>query len=281
MASKKSGVIKYNVRDRGRKHRGQDRNFDTAALATLINGGAVQEKVKHRDMVGYFGHWPRIKFGMNPSEGGIIGGKAVAIEPAIVTTYLKAYSDGTIEHETEFLDTATGKMAKRLFDSQSGGFSSAIDTRRVADKQMPTGFYGFDYVLEPNFTQNRGYAVALDGVMDDETVMDAVAEYQFMFDTVNRMFDDLQGAYDRQQETLAHMVLEREELYSMLAKGGAHGKEVVLDGLRNVVIGKTTGRLFDADNFLNEKLIQVEIPESKNRVPDAAEDHLERQFGRK
>ena len=92
--------ITYNVRERGRKHRGVDRNFDTAALAALINGAGVQEKVKHGDMMGYLGHWPRVKFGMEVTEGGIDPGtgKAVSLPMAIRTVELHADPDGSITH---------------------------------------------------------------------------------------------------------------------------------------------------------------------------------------
>jgi hypothetical protein len=64
----RTGIIKFNVTQRGRKFRGGDRNFDPVALAELVNGGDVQERVKNRDMRGYFGHLVRTKFGMEPPE---------------------------------------------------------------------------------------------------------------------------------------------------------------------------------------------------------------------
>jgi hypothetical protein len=282
MASK-TGVIKFNVTERGRKFRGQDRNFDTVTMAQLINGAEVQEKVKHGDMVGYLGHWPRIKFGMNPCEGGIVDGKAVALEPAIRTVSIKAFPDGTIEHEAEFLDTAPGKMAARMHASKTGGFSSAIDTRRIADKQSPTGFYGFDYVLEPNFTHNRGYAVALDGVFDEESVFDAISEQQQLVAIFDGMFDQVQSAYDTLKAAFDTVCQENEGLIDQLAKIGRKKSEPALDGcLVNVVHGRTKGHIYDdADSFLSAKLEELESP--KEAKPDpamkAADTLLERQFG--
>ena len=54
---------------------------------------------------------PRIRFGMSPVEGVLDNGKYVPIEPAFVTTYLKADYDGNVEHRAEFLDTAAGRLA--------------------------------------------------------------------------------------------------------------------------------------------------------------------------
>lgn len=279
----KTGIIKFNVTQRGRKFRGQDRNFDTVALANLINGPEVQEMVKHRDMHGYFGHWPRVKFGMRPIEGGVLDGRHVSLEPALVTTMLKAHPDGTIEHEAEFLDTASGRIAERMYRSKTGGFSSAIDVKRVGGKQMPTGFYGFDFVMEPNFTKNRGYELALDGV-EDEAMLDAVAtmaEYQSMFDAVNRMFDDLQAAYDRQAETLAAMELENEQMRSMLVRNGQieKGEQIALDGVREVVVGTMDSRLHRADDFLQAPVHGFQQPKKEDKPRTAADDYIDRHYG--
>jgi hypothetical protein len=181
-------TIRYNLKDRGRKHRGQARNFNIPRMVKLINGGAIQERVRMRDMHGYLEHLPRIKFGMNPGACQIEGGKMVTIEPAIVTTYLKAFDDGTIEHRTEFLNTPPGQVAERMFNSKVGGFSSAID------EGMPE-FYGFDYVSEPNFTLNRGYAVALDGVTPHAATLDDVQEYNSHVQGMLKLLDSVSAAH--------------------------------------------------------------------------------------
>jgi len=215
----KTGTITFNVRERGRKFRGQERNFDTAAMADLINGPEVQERVKNRDLVGYYGHWPRVMFGMSPGEGGIYQGKQITLEPAIVTTRLRAMPDGTIEHEAEFLDTVPGRTAKRLFSSKSGGFSSAINCRELMGKDVPIAFHGFDYVAEPNFTTNRGYA--LDGVYDDAAlVLDGVSmasESSASLRILDGLYTTLQGDYDRLACVQARMQSENAELVAMLA----------------------------------------------------------------
>lgn len=87
-------VITYNLRERGRQFRGKERNFNIRAICDAINGPACQERVKNRDMLGYYGHWPRIKFGMNPAEGGLDDGRPSLVEPALVTTMLRASPDG-------------------------------------------------------------------------------------------------------------------------------------------------------------------------------------------
>ena len=275
----KTGVIKFNVTQRGRKFRGVERNFDTVAMANLINSGEVQEKVKHRDMLGYFGHWARVKFGLNPVEGGIVDGKHVSLEPAIVTTLLKAHPDGTIEHETEFLDTASGKLAERLFKSNAGGFSSAIDTKRAGEKQIPVGFYGFDYVLEPNFTTNRGYAVALDGVMDAENVFDAVAEQNAMYDTLNNLFDSLQQAYDMQAVAMARVMQENQDLIDMLARANKPKAEPSLDSVMDLMGANRTGKMFEADAFHSASLVNYQQVQAEKKPETKADRIINTRFG--
>jgi hypothetical protein len=283
-----TGVITYNVNERGRKFRGVDRNFDTAALAKLINGGETQERVKHGDMVGYYGHWPRIKFGMNPTEGGIVDGKQVALEPAVRTTLLRAKPDGTIEHETEFLPNPSGKLAERLFNGKMGGFSSAIDHKRCGDLSFPLQFYGFDYVLEPNYTTNRGYDVALDAINGGGklAIFDAV-ECMQMFDALNSAYSQLQAAFERQADTCKVLSEENEDMLSMLASGFGGKKsarrEMALDGIQpaSLHLGDS-GRLAGADRFLSANLIEIEAPKPTG---EEAENHqktdglLSRMFG--
>ncbi|WP_313453347.1 hypothetical protein [Stutzerimonas nitrititolerans] len=269
----KTGIIKYNLADRLRKHRGQERTFDLVAAERLLNGAAVQERIKHGDMTGYFGHWPRVQFGLDPVEGGFVNGKQVSLEPALRTTYLKAHPDGTVEHEVEFLDTDSGKIAQRIYGSKAYGFSSAIDTKRLGSVQVPIGFFGFDFVKEPNFSANRGYAVALDGVFDSEDVLDAVSERNAMFEAMNVVLDDAQGALERTQATLDRVLQENEELYSMLAKRDRAPTEVALDGCMDLIGGSKRSRLDRADEFLDLELVGFEKPErgpSPSKVADKA-----------
>jgi hypothetical protein len=205
----KTGPITYSARDRGRKFRGQERNFDTAALARVVNSGEVQERVKNRDMWGYYGHWPRMLFGMQPGEGGLVqrgpqAGKVVKLEPAFVTTSLKADTDGNITHEAEFLDNATGRLTHRAMRNKTAGFSSCIDCTTLNGVDVPRGFYGFDFVSEPNFTTNRGYA--LDGVFDDAeeaAVFDCVlAEATGNVRLMDSVYQALQADYEMQSQAM-------------------------------------------------------------------------------
>lgn len=148
-------IIRYNVNDRRRKHVGTPRRFNVPRFMDLVNGSRVQEMVKKGDLFGYLGHDIRRRFGLYPPEVAMENGEIVPLEPAFVTTYIKVFEDGTVEHQARFLDTPLGKKAQEWHEAQTGGFSSVV----APNEENPTNFWGFDYVLSPNFHGNRGYAV--------------------------------------------------------------------------------------------------------------------------
>lgn len=224
-------LITYNLKDRGRKFTGQERNFNILAIMDSINGPSTQEKIKTRGMLGYFGHKMRILAGLEPQESVVIGGKYNEIEPAIVTTYLEAFPDGTIKHQTEFLDTESGRKAARLYASKIGGFSSAIDEKRPE-------FYGFDYVLQPNYHHNRPYSLdSVSGLTFDAVMAEAVAEEEEFFlrslGDKDRIIEQLQAALDSANG-------ENEQLLSMLASG-RYSPEAVLDSCAESALVLPTG----------------------------------------
>ena len=204
-------VITYNLRDRGRQYRGKDRNFNIRAIVDAINGPACQERVKNRDLHGYYGHWPRIKFGMNPAEGGLDAGRPSVVEPALVTTLLRASPDGTIEHQAEFLNNDPGQVAAKLYSNRVGGFSSAIDQQRPE-------FFGFDYVLEPNYSTNRGYTLDDVGDMTMDDIEAAIYDEQIR--GVMRLLDSAHDERDRACEVIERLSTENEQLLSLLAGKG-------------------------------------------------------------
>lgn len=163
----KTGIIRYNLKERMRQFNGVERKFNVPELVKIINSPKVQERVRLGDLNGYYGHWPRIQFGAEPQEGGVLNGKPVYLEPCCRTIYLKAYDDGTVEHEQEFFNNEPGTKAFKLTQDKSGGFSSVITTSNGY------GFHGFDYVAEPNFAANRPYAL-LDSVNTELALCDEV-----------------------------------------------------------------------------------------------------------
>jgi len=209
-------LIVYNLHERGRKYRGVTRDFDIPAIARAINSDACQERVKQRDMQGYYGHWPRLKFGLNPQEGGLEGGKPALVEPALITTHLKADANGTIEHKAQFLDTASGQVAAKLYHNRTGGFSSAIDANAPE-------FFGFDYVLEPNYATNRGWTLDSIQQMSADDIQAALMDEQLhgaltLVNTLTQQHTWLQHTLDQAHDTVAHLGAQNEELTARIAR---------------------------------------------------------------
>lgn len=281
----KTGKIRYNVNERGRQHRGKDRNFDLRALQSLVNSPAIQERVRNRDMVGYYGHWQRVKFGVIPPETVILDGKSVNIDPAIVTTYLSADSDGNIEHEAEFLDTPSGRIAERLYASKTGGFSSAIDATTRGNFHVPTSFAGFDYVLEPNYTTNRGYLFDSANMetedQDKFVLLDSVMHSNHALTAMNVLYDSLQNDHMLAMQTIQRLMEENEDLLSMHARNGTILDSVGAPGVRPMLASKSATAEFQrrAAAFNAATLPAFEkLPEERERE-EAGMDAVHRHYG--
>lgn len=221
MARMTTGVIRYNLKDRMRQYNGQERNFDIPKLVDAINSPKVQERVRLGDLNGFYGHWPRITFGAEPQEGGVVDGKVINLEPCCRTIYLKAYPDGTVEHEQEFFNNEPGEKAYAQIQAKSGGFSSVITTVNGY------GFHGFDFVREPNFSGNRPYLDA-SGQNEEELceilVLDGTAQLSvqeqdeyiaFLLDSIQILKEDnhnLRVENQQLSDSITHLNTQQEVL---------------------------------------------------------------------
>ncbi len=89
----RTAKITYDLKDRGYKLNGTDRNnINVPALVSMINSAATQELVKNGALIGYYGHQFRLLFDMNVPESAVVGGKVVRLEPAVRTVYLSKHS---------------------------------------------------------------------------------------------------------------------------------------------------------------------------------------------
>lgn len=215
-------IIKFNVKERGRKFLGQERDFDIKKLCKSINGGACQERIRTRAMFGYFGHGLRKLVGMDIPESAVIAGKYTEIKPAVVTTFLKAYENGDIEHQSEFLDTEQGHDALKMYKSKVGGFSSAI-------KADTYEFCGMDWVFDPNYVNNRPYILdSTDGLILDDVRLEIMQENADFYAELARKQDgqlhELKSLLDATNESLESVASERDRLIDEMSRGNQfHG----------------------------------------------------------
>lgn len=263
-------LIRYNLKDRGRQHTGQPRNFDIKAICDVINSPAVQEIVASRGMLGYYGHAPRIRYGMTPVEGGFENGKYKEVQPAIVTTFLRADYNGNVEHRAEFLGTDAGVLAAKLWAGKVGGFSSAID-------QGKPDFYGFDYVAQPNFLSNSFRGIAMDDIGSGESltydavyVAERVEAESAAF--IAEMLDSVAAERAAANAVIERLQLENESLLSAIVARDMN-PDKVLDGMgfqrplaRN---GKAERMLADRKVFMDSATLPGYQAGQEQSVADA------------
>lgn len=229
----RTDIIRFNLKDRMRKYSGNERHFDIPQLVKVINSDKVQERVRLGDLNGFYGHHARIQFGPEPNEGGIVEGKYVHLEPCCRTVYLKAYADGTVEHQQEFFNTELGLKAWQRIQDKSGGFSSVITTKNGY------GFHGFDYVNEPNFSSNRPYT------------LDSVQQHQD-FEPEIFVLDDVQSTDREQLEYLIDSV----EIYQRTNSRLIEENKMLTDSFSK--LQREYNVMLDDIVILNEKLEEKE-----------------------
>lgn len=267
---KRTGVIRYNLNDRGRDFNGQDRDVDIAAAMRLINGPAVQELVRQGDVYGYIGHTFREKYGLNVPESVTEGGKVVVLEPNARTVYIKCLPDGTVEHEQEFLNNAPGRIAARLYDSKAYGFSSVFHAPEENGKRTPKTFHGMDFVRVPNYNTNKGYDAMLDSVEAGAIEsLGFAGECAAMMDSVDAIMAQNEAQAADISEAYLHQCKVNDELVDLTARlmqrlkdgGGA-----MLDSLDPTTLQRgseflpshAAAMLDSADRFMNAELPGLE-----------------------
>lgn len=278
MEKMRTGIIRYNIADRGRKHVGQARNFNISKVVELLNGGMVQELVSKGDLFGYLGHGVREEYGLFPDETAVanVNGKTemTSIDPCCRTIHLKAFPDGTIEHEEEFTDTFLGRKAFEWHSKKIGGFSSVF----APNPENPNMFYGFDYVRMPNFDGNRGYVadsamfefdtsrmtskqqalLMQERLAECQVVMDSISEKLMMASqqvhaerelnqNLNMDFGKLQAAYDEAQFQL------RDMKYLLSQESPKHEPMLTLSA-DNWLTESNTQFVMDSINLLGEQI---------------------------
>ena len=157
----------FSLLDEKRKYNGNHRKYIIENARGVCYSSATKERIKNREAFGFYGHGRRILSGhMDPQEVDVItlpdGTKAMVSNiPSNVTTKFDIDEKGTVTHVQEILDTEPGKIVSGLNKSRVGGFSWACSGEDGAKSNatLLTGFSGFDYVLIPGFSSNRGYVL--------------------------------------------------------------------------------------------------------------------------
>lgn len=200
----------FSLLDTKRKYTGQHRKYVIENARKICYSPVTRERIEKREAYGFYGHGRRVLCGkMDIQEVDVItlpdGAQAMVSNiPSNVTVKFEIDNAGTVSHTQEILDTETGKIVSSLNASKVGGFSWACPGKDGGTKSptLLSGFSGFDYVLAPGFSANRGYIlesarrdVILESVAavigDDRKAEQLVAGWQFQDTDISSWEDAL------------------------------------------------------------------------------------------
>lgn len=231
-SGRKTKRITFNIKERGRKHTGVTRsNVDYQTWIDLINSPATQEMIATGSMLGYYGHQLRIMFGLQVPETAIVGGKQINISPAVRTTEMTCDKDGNVTHRQEFLETPEGEHAMQKYRANIGGFSAVNDFESINGVVYPTVSFGFDYVLQPNYSTNIGDGALLDGIQGDLVRSTTELSLLEMYDSIHTT-NHLNMMLDEKTELnfdLENNILELQHNKATRERLQAEKKEKMLD----------------------------------------------------
>lgn len=200
----------FSLLDTQRKYTGTHRKYIIENARNICYSPVTREKISKREAYGFYGHGRRVLCGrpsLEVQEVDVItlpDGKQAMVSniPSNVTIKFEIDESGTVTHSQEILDTETGRIVDGLNASKVGGFSWACPGKDGGTKTatLLTGFSGFDYVLSPGFSANRGYILeaanrnmVLESVSaiigDDKRAEQLVAGWQFEGDNLADLED--------------------------------------------------------------------------------------------
>jgi len=193
-------VIKcnFNLFREGRKYTGHHRNYVLESARNVCFAPETRERIRLREAFGYFGHGRRQLAGkLNLSEMETVklpGGQTVILEnvPSNVTTFFEIDEEGDVEHHQEIIENnESGKIVAGLNKSKIGGFSWAMggNDGGAHGKTQTSAFYGFDYVLNPGFAENRGFLLENADGNTRDVILENICQTGVNEDTAERYLD--------------------------------------------------------------------------------------------
>jgi len=173
MADNNEIKVKFNIFQTGRDISHKERGYVLDNVREVIDSPQVQERVKKRQLFGYYGHTMRELAGkmslgaknvLKLSNGQEIVADAV---PACVCSELSIDDEGNVTHTQEILKTPEGDTIKALHTSKVGGFSWAASGGAKGKNTFLSDLFGFDYVPNPRNLNNNGFGLVLDSDEQD------------------------------------------------------------------------------------------------------------------
>ncbi len=175
--------INFSLLDEGRKYTGHHRKYILESARTVCYSPETREGIQLREKFGFLGHGRRVLAGkLQLGETELVklpGGQSILLEniPSNVTTFFEVAQDGRVEHHQELLlENDPGKTVFGLHKSRVGGFSWACggyDGAATGSTKI-NSFEGFDYVLNPGFSANRGYILESANAVTRDVILENI-----------------------------------------------------------------------------------------------------------
>lgn len=198
--SKGNGVyevsISFDITEHGHSY-GMPRNYPLDKIQKLIRSQEVKKAIENGYALCMYGHMARHK------KQGYLANEANAetgtIQEPIGKVTQMSIKDRIISYKMTLVETSENKVKSvvKFIENSIGGFSAVWDVKRGV-------FYGFDFVLSPNFNGNR---VVMDSICSDgscqlgsainDTVLDAIGEHEELYNEAKDLLehqDSVMGA---------------------------------------------------------------------------------------
>ncbi len=259
---------RFSLFNDGRKMDANKRNYVVKSVQQMIASPKTQELLRLGEAYGYYGHAPRQranKLDIGETEVIMVKGKPVIVEnvPASRTIDIKCSDDGVVEHTQEFLDTVTGKIALSLWESGAGGWSWATSGSDGKDRSFVRGYYGMDYVKQPNYISLDHPSMMLESTGNDmllESLMNNGFDDEEAQDIANHVAggDFVHNAAD-QEQTIMYLESVNKELSDEL-EASKRKNAIMLEAIESLPIYMTDAQrdaLLNLDESGNKELVQA------------------------
>lgn len=217
---------RFSLFNDGRKLDANKRKYVIQSVQQMIASAKTQELLRLGEAYGYYGHAPRAranKLDIGETEMIMVKGKPVLVEniPAARTIDIKCSDDGIVEHTQEFLDTVTGRIALSLWESGAGGWSWATSGSDGRDRSFTRGYYGMDYVNQPNYISLDHPSMMLESASNKDMLLESLMNNGFDGEDAEAISNHVAGGGSEldmaeQEQTIMYLESVSQELSSEL-----------------------------------------------------------------
>ncbi len=213
---------RFNLFQEGRKYTGHHRKYVLENARAVCYAPETREGLRLREKVGYFGHGRRQmagKVAIAESERVKMPDGTFAVVdnvPSNVTTFFEIDQAGNVDHHQELLTAnEPGRIVAGLHANKVGGFSWAMGGRDGGAHGVTkvASFEGFDYVMNPGFSDNRGYVLESAG---RDMVLESICQAGFDDVAAERILENWIGSAIYQVDELTERLANAEIFESAL-----------------------------------------------------------------